>query len=167
MFLIGVTFLGSSRVFNCKVIDNTCQENSSYLTTSIFGSWFCPFGKRTSFFLSINFSLSVFVCDEPLYSLFYACDISESLQHIQARASRSRIFSQELFRILDDASEKTFLCGTAGLMQKYVFDGEAEKSGLETKNIVACTSFLVEQKLVFFFFFFFSFAFFLFFSSCL
>jgi hypothetical protein len=112
----------------------------------------------------INFFLSVFVCDEPLCSLFYACDISESLQNvIQDQASRFPIFSQDLFGILDDASEKTFLCGTAGLMQKYVFDGEAEKSGLETKNTVACTSFLVEQKLVFFF----SFSFFLFFFQLL
>jgi hypothetical protein len=95
----------------------------------------------------------------------HACDISESLQGvIQARPPRFHISSQELFGILDDASEKTFLCGAAGLMQKYVFDGEAGKSGLETKNLVACTSFLVEQKLVFFFF---SFSFFLFFSSCL
>ncbi|CAN1267462.1 hypothetical protein LINPERPRIM_LOCUS12832 [Linum perenne] len=56
--------------------------------------------------------------------------------------------SEELFSILDDASEKTFLCGAAISMQKYIFDGEASKNGLETKNIVACTSFLVEQKLV-------------------
>lgn len=33
-------------------------------------------------------------------------------------------------------------------MQKYVFDGEAGKIGLEPKNLVACTSFLLEQKLV-------------------
>ncbi|CAN0891735.1 hypothetical protein LINGRAHAP2_LOCUS17141 [Linum grandiflorum] len=56
--------------------------------------------------------------------------------------------SEELFSILDDASEKTFLCGAAISMQKYIFEGEAAKNGLETKNIVACTSFLVEQKLV-------------------
>lgn len=85
------------------------------------------------------------------------CDITESLQDIiQARSTRFPISSQELFGYLDDASENTFLCGNAGLMQKYVFDGEAGKIGLETKNLVACTSFLVEQKLVLFFFFFFS-----------
>lgn len=33
-------------------------------------------------------------------------------------------------------------------MQRYIFDGEAGKVGLESKNLVACTSFLVEQKLV-------------------
>lgn len=36
-------------------------------------------------------------------------------------------------------------------MQRYVFDGEAGKIGLEQKNLVACTSFLLEQKLVIFY----------------
>ncbi|KAA8533709.1 hypothetical protein F0562_031226 [Nyssa sinensis] len=68
---------------------------------------------------------------------------------IQARPSRFPITSPELFSILDDASERTFLsAGTAESMQKYVFDGEAGKIGLEMKNLVACTSFLFEQKLV-------------------
>ena len=62
--------------------------------------------------------------------------------------------SGQLFSTLDDASENTFLCGTAVLIQKYIFDGGAGKIGLETKNIVACTSFVVEQKLVSFFPFF-------------
>ncbi|GLT31191.1 hypothetical protein SLA2020_059430 [Shorea laevis] len=70
------------------------------------------------------------------------------LDIIQARSSRFPISSQELFSILDDASEKTFLCGMAVSMQKYVFDGEAGKIGLETKNLIACTCFLLEQKLV-------------------
>lgn len=75
----------------------------------------------------------------------------DSLQDIiQARPSRFPISSQELFTILDDASEKTFLCGAAVSIQKYVFDGEAGKIGLETKNLVACTSFLLEQRLVLF-----------------
>ncbi|KAF5451207.1 hypothetical protein F2P56_031486 [Juglans regia] len=73
---------------------------------------------------------------------------SALLDVIHARPSRFPLSSSELFCILDDASEKTFLCGTADLMQKYVFHGEAGKSGLETKNLVACTSFLLEQKLV-------------------
>lgn len=68
---------------------------------------------------------------------------------IQGRPSRLPISSQELFSILDDASERTFLCaGTAESMQKYVFDGDAGKIGLDTKNLIACTSFLVEQRLV-------------------
>ncbi|XP_020540645.1 uncharacterized protein LOC105648450 isoform X2 [Jatropha curcas] len=73
---------------------------------------------------------------------------SALLDIIQARPSRFPLSSEELFSILDDASEKTFLCGTAVSMQKYIFDGEAGKIGLETKNLVACTSFLVEQQLV-------------------
>lgn len=74
---------------------------------------------------------------------------SALLDIVQSRPSRFPISSQDLFSILDDASEKTFLCaGTAESMQKYVFDGEAGKIGLEMKNLVACTCFLVEQKLV-------------------
>ncbi|XP_050385416.1 uncharacterized protein LOC126801956 [Argentina anserina] len=73
---------------------------------------------------------------------------SALLDIVQARPSRFPISSQELFSILDDASEKTFLSGTAASMQRYIFDGDAGKAGLETKNLVACTSFLVEQKLV-------------------
>ncbi|XP_015571328.1 uncharacterized protein LOC8280997 isoform X2 [Ricinus communis] len=73
---------------------------------------------------------------------------SALLDIIQARPSRFPLSSVDLFSILDDASEKTFLCGTAASMQKYIFDGEAGKIGLEMKNLVACTSFLVEQKLV-------------------
>lgn len=57
--------------------------------------------------------------------------------------------SEELFSVLDEASEKTFLCaGTALSLQKYIFDVEAVKKALEIKNIVACTSFLVEIELV-------------------
>ncbi|XP_039045263.1 uncharacterized protein LOC120184994 isoform X2 [Hibiscus syriacus] len=73
---------------------------------------------------------------------------SALLDIVQARPPRFPISSQELFSILDDASERTFLCGAAMSMQKYIFDGEVGKIGLETKNVVACTSFLVEQKLV-------------------
>ncbi|KAK8964161.1 hypothetical protein KSP40_PGU006837 [Platanthera guangdongensis] len=57
--------------------------------------------------------------------------------------------SEELFSVLDDASEKTFLCaGTALSLQKYIFDVEAVKKALEIKNLVACTSFLIEIELV-------------------
>lgn len=108
-----------------------------------------------SLFLCISF-----YCNELTYGLFYGYDISDSLffffffflcpyqDIVQARPSRFPISSQELFSILDDASEKTFLSGTAISMQRYIFDGEAGKVGLESKNLVACTSFLVEQKLV-------------------
>lgn len=65
------------------------------------------------------------------------------------QAIPSKLTSQELFSILDDASERTFLCaGTAESVQKYVFDGDTFRKGPELKNLVACTSFLFEQKLV-------------------
>ncbi|TMW95501.1 hypothetical protein EJD97_008739 [Solanum chilense] len=74
---------------------------------------------------------------------------SKLLEVIQAKPSRIPVTSDELFSILDDASERTFLCaGTAESVEKYVFDGEAHKIGFDSKNIVACTSFLFEQKLV-------------------
>ncbi|KAL8148301.1 uncharacterized protein LOC141708216 [Apium graveolens] len=70
------------------------------------------------------------------------------LDVIEASPSRLPISSQEFFTVLDDASESTFLCGSAGSLQKFIFDGDAGKVGLEMKNLVACTSFLVEQNLV-------------------
>ncbi|PIN22261.1 hypothetical protein CDL12_05017 [Handroanthus impetiginosus] len=74
---------------------------------------------------------------------------SALLDIIQAKPSRLPISSQELFSIIDDASERTFLCaGRAESLQKYVFDGEAAKNTLDLKNLVACTSFLFEQQLV-------------------
>ncbi|XP_049411477.1 uncharacterized protein LOC125874604 isoform X2 [Solanum stenotomum] len=74
---------------------------------------------------------------------------SKLLEVIQAKPSRLPVTSEELFSILDDASERTFLCaGTAESVEKYVFDGEADKIGFDSKNLVACTSFLFEQKLV-------------------
>ncbi|XP_060211760.1 uncharacterized protein LOC132639318 isoform X2 [Lycium barbarum] len=74
---------------------------------------------------------------------------SKLLEVIQAKPASLPVTSKELFSILDDASERTFLCaGTAESVEKYVFDGEAAKIGLDSKNLVACTSFLFEQKLV-------------------
>ncbi|CAA0396481.1 unnamed protein product [Arabidopsis thaliana] len=70
------------------------------------------------------------------------------LDLLQARPPRLPISSQELFSILDDASEKTFLSSEATPMQKYIFDGEIGKTVLEAKNVVACASFLLEQRLI-------------------
>ncbi|XP_010438854.1 PREDICTED: uncharacterized protein LOC104722404 [Camelina sativa] len=70
------------------------------------------------------------------------------LDILQARPSSFPVSSQELFSILDDASEKTFLCNEAAPMQKYIFDGEIGKNVLEPKNVVACASFLLEQRLI-------------------
>ncbi|XP_075484803.1 uncharacterized protein LOC142524640 [Primulina tabacum] len=74
---------------------------------------------------------------------------SALLDIIHAKPPRLPISSQELFSILDNASERTFLCaGTADSVQKYVFDVEAAKNSLELKNLVACTGFLFELQLV-------------------
>jgi len=59
------------------------------------------------------------------------------------------VSSNELFSVLDEASEKTFLCtNTAACIQKFLFDGEANKIATELKNVVACASYMLEQKLV-------------------
>ncbi|XP_021765091.1 uncharacterized protein LOC110729635 [Chenopodium quinoa] len=100
---------------------------------------------------SIVKALTSFIRKPGFTSLpqIYVRSGSALLDLVQGRPSRFPISSQELFSILDDASEKTFLCaGTATSLQKYVFDGEAGKIGLEMRNLVACTSFLVEQKVV-------------------
>lgn len=69
---------------------------------------------------------------------------------IQAKPPGLPMASKDLFGILDEASEKTFLCGgTPESVQNYVFDGEATKTCLQLKNLVACTSFLFERQLVF------------------
>ncbi|XP_022638356.1 uncharacterized protein LOC106765971 isoform X2 [Vigna radiata var. radiata] len=67
---------------------------------------------------------------------------------LQSKPSNFPISSQVLFNVLDEASEKTCLCGTVESVHKYVFVGDAGKNGLELKNIIAFTSFLLEQKLV-------------------
>ncbi|KAG6754524.1 hypothetical protein POTOM_042565 [Populus tomentosa] len=105
---------------------------------------------------SIIRSLMTVIRKPGISSLTQSCWRAGSalLDLVQGRPSRFPLSSGQLFSILDDASENTFLCGTAVLIQKYIFDGGAGKIGFETKNIVACTSFVVEQKLVSFFPFF-------------
>ncbi|KAK4403603.1 hypothetical protein Sango_0728900 [Sesamum angolense] len=72
---------------------------------------------------------------------------STLLDIVQAKPSRLPISSQELFSILDDASETTFLCGgTSESLQKYVFDGEAAKNSMELKNLVASASFSLNRN---------------------
>ncbi|XP_018484197.2 uncharacterized protein LOC108855009 [Raphanus sativus] len=73
---------------------------------------------------------------------------SDLLDIIQARTPRFKISSQKLFSILDEGSEKTFLCNEAAQLQKYIFDGEIGKNVLEAKNVVASASFLLEQRLI-------------------
>ncbi|KAK1267650.1 Signal peptide peptidase-like 4 [Acorus gramineus] len=100
---------------------------------------------------SIIKALESFIRRPGFYSLslVYVKAGTALLDVIQTRLSRSTISSSELFSTLDDASEKTFLgAGAATSFQKFMFDGEAGKIALEAKNLVACTSFLVEQNLV-------------------
>ncbi|KAG9155429.1 hypothetical protein Leryth_009863 [Lithospermum erythrorhizon] len=78
----------------------------------------------------------------------YLRDGTILLEIIQAKSSRLPISSQELFSVLDETSEKTFLCaGTAESVQKFIIDRGAEKA-LEFRNLVASMSLLFEQKLV-------------------
>lgn len=57
--------------------------------------------------------------------------------------------SERLLAILDDASERTFLYGgTSAAVQRFVFNNEAGKIGLEEKNLVASMGFHIELKLV-------------------
>ncbi|KAF7046951.1 hypothetical protein CFC21_055936 [Triticum aestivum] len=103
--------------------------------------------------LFILTSLSSWMC-KPGYAslpLPYARAGNELLDLIQTAASRLPISSNELFIMLDEASENTFLCtnaADAACVQKFLFDGEVEKVATELKNVVACTSYILEQKLV-------------------
>ena len=68
---------------------------------------------------------------------------------MQSKPSRFPLSSDELFTILDDASEKnTFYGVTSSSMQRHVFESEHGKVGFEAKNLVASLGFLVELKLV-------------------
>ncbi|XP_047161655.1 uncharacterized protein LOC124831644 isoform X1 [Vigna umbellata] len=99
---------------------------------------------------SILKSLKTLVLNQRFYSFppHYLMAGTVLLDILQAKSSSFPISSQVLFNILDEASEKTFLCGTAESVQRYVFVGDAGKNGLELRNIIAFTSFLLEQKLV-------------------
>ncbi|GAB4826345.1 hypothetical protein Ancab_009211 [Ancistrocladus abbreviatus] len=100
---------------------------------------------------SIIIALTSFIRKPGFSSLPHAYVRAGSalLDIVEARPSRFPVMAKDLFGILDDASEKTFLCaGTAESVQKYIFDGETGKIGLEMRNLVAYTSFLIELKLV-------------------
>ncbi|CAM0885068.1 unnamed protein product [Alopecurus aequalis] len=102
---------------------------------------------------SILTALSSWMC-KPGYAslpLAYARAGNELLDLVQTMAARLPISSNELFSMLDQASESTFLCtnaADAACIQKYLFDGEVEKVATELKNVVACTSYILEKKLV-------------------
>ncbi|CAN6210125.1 unnamed protein product [Urochloa humidicola] len=101
---------------------------------------------------SILTALTSWMCKAEYASLpmAYARAGSELLDLIQTKVSMQLpVSSNELFCVLDEASEKTFLCtNTAACIQKFLFDGEADKIATELKNVVACASYMLEQKLV-------------------
>ncbi|CAN6166126.1 unnamed protein product [Urochloa humidicola] len=101
---------------------------------------------------SILTALSSWMCKPGYASLpmAYARAGSELLDLIQTKVSMQLpVSSNELFGVLDEASEKTFLCtNTAACVQKFLFDGEADEIATELKNVVACASYMLEQKLV-------------------
>ncbi|KAF2320437.1 hypothetical protein GH714_027511 [Hevea brasiliensis] len=63
---------------------------------------------------------------------------SALLDIIQARPSRFPLPSEELFSILDDASEKTFLCGSGTAVKAWLADKDAEA--------LRCQQLLVEEE---------------------
>lgn len=100
---------------------------------------------------SIVKSMSAFIRKPALPSLpqFYVKAGAALLDVVQIKPSKFPLPAAELFTILDDASEKTFLCaGTASSVQKFVFGAETKKLILEFRNLVASMGFLVELKLV-------------------
>ncbi|MCO5601514.1 hypothetical protein L7F22_055635 [Adiantum nelumboides] len=70
------------------------------------------------------------------------------LLELVQRRSFKPVTSSELFKILDGSSEKTFPSFGLNAMQRYIFDGEAGKVGLEAKNLVSSLGFLLELNLV-------------------
>lgn len=100
---------------------------------------------------SIVKSMSAFIRKPALPSLpqLYVKAGTALLDVVQTKPSKFPLPAAELFTILDDASEKTFLCaGTASSVQKFVFGAETRKLILEFRNLVASMGFLVELKLV-------------------
>lgn len=71
------------------------------------------------------------------------------LDIVQNKPSIFPLQSEELFNLLQDASEKNLLCGvTSTSMQRCIFDSEPGRVGLEMKNLVAALGFLIELRLV-------------------
>ncbi|KAL6838455.1 hypothetical protein ACP4OV_031700 [Aristida adscensionis] len=97
-------------------------------------------------------ALTTWMCKPGYASLpvAYARAGSDLLDMIQTKAALElRVSAIELFSVLDEASENTFLCmNTAACIQKFLFDGEADKVATELKNVIACASYMLEQKLV-------------------
>ncbi|CAM6010037.1 unnamed protein product [Sphagnum balticum] len=73
----------------------------------------------------------------------------ELLEIVENNRGVFPLASEQLLSVLDEASEKTFLCGEPPLaVQKYVYQGDAGKIQREEKNLIASLSFMLEQALV-------------------
>ncbi|CAM6032401.1 unnamed protein product [Sphagnum compactum] len=73
----------------------------------------------------------------------------ELLEIVENNRGVFPLASEQLLNVLDEASEKTFLCGEPPLaVQKYVYQGDAGKIQREEKNLIASLSFILEQTLV-------------------
>ncbi|KAH8952914.1 hypothetical protein BDL97_09G109300 [Sphagnum fallax] len=73
----------------------------------------------------------------------------ELLEIVDNRGGVFPLPSEHLLNILDEASEKTFLCGEPPLAtQNYGYQADAGKNQYEEKNLIASLSFIVEQTLV-------------------
>lgn len=99
---------------------------------------------------SVVRTLSIFL-QQPASSLLpqlYIKAGASLLEIVQNKSSRLLLASQDLLNLLDESSEKTFLSFACGSMHRYMFEGEAGKVGLESKNLVASLGLLVEQNLV-------------------
>eukprot|EP00250_Pteridium_aquilinum_P014472 c22014_g1_i1 orf=726-3524(-) len=71
------------------------------------------------------------------------------LDIVQSKSSRYPLNSEDLFTILEDASERNMLHGvTSSSMQRCIFGSEPGRVGLETRNLVSSLGFLVELRLV-------------------
>uniref|UniRef100_A0A0D9XH17 C2H2-type domain-containing protein n=1 Tax=Leersia perrieri TaxID=77586 RepID=A0A0D9XH17_9ORYZ len=100
---------------------------------------------------SILAALTTWTCKPGYASLpnAYARAGNQLLDLIETTPSRLPVSSNELFSMLDEASENTFLCtNPTASIKKFIFNGEADKVATELKNAVACTSYMLEQKLV-------------------
>ncbi|KAG8050246.1 hypothetical protein GUJ93_ZPchr0009g1569 [Zizania palustris] len=100
---------------------------------------------------SILTALSAWMCKPGCASLpvAYATAGNKLVELIQTTASGLPVSSNDLFIMLDEASEHTFLCtNPAACIQKFMFGGDADRIATELKNVVACTSYMLEQKLV-------------------
>ncbi|KAK9944373.1 hypothetical protein M0R45_009945 [Rubus argutus] len=75
----------------------------------------------------------------------YLMAASQLLDIVEARPSRFPITVNDLFSIMDKASEGTFLLGELSLVERSMFD---KNEAIELIDVVARTSFILEKQLL-------------------